>query len=60
MTNQQRAEEILYRWACEEITTHNAKQDCGLLGFTIDFRQPDLGNFIIAETPAGHFVELEI
>jgi len=40
---------ILYAWACEQITTRHAKAACDSLGFTIDFRQADIGAYMEAD-----------
>ena len=39
-----KAEGILYRWACDQITTKAAKSACLKIGYEIDFRQADFGN----------------
>lgn len=39
-----KAETILYRWACEKLSTGCAKAALARLGFDVDFRQADLGN----------------
>ena len=44
-----KASGILYAWACDKITTHHAKAACASLGFTIDFRQADIGAYMEAE-----------
>lgn len=43
-----KASEVLYQWACEKMDTKVAKQQCLDLGFSIDFRQPDRGGFMMA------------
>lgn len=43
-----KASEVLYQWACEKMDTKAAKQACLDLGFSIDFRQPDRGAFMVA------------
>ena len=48
MNNQQHAEKVLYIWACGELSTAQAKAKCLKLGYQIDFRQPDNGNWIEA------------
>lgn len=53
------AENILYMWACDEITTSHAKRATRHLGFTIDFRQADIGNEIEVEY-LGQLVMLEV
>ena len=42
------AESILYDWACGKVTTARAKRLCQSLGFQIDFRQADKGNWLDA------------
>lgn len=49
MTRYNTASDILYRWACDLITTKDAKKLCKeLAGFEIDFRQPDIGAYVQA------------
>lgn len=40
------ASDILYDWACGKTETHKAKILCEKLGFQIDFRQPDRGDWM--------------
>lgn len=42
------AENILYGWACDTIETRNCKAELLKLGFDVDFRQPDRGNWVEA------------
>jgi hypothetical protein len=53
------AECILYAWSCCEVSTTHAKRAAKLLGFTIDFRQADIGNEIEAEY-LGQLIILEV
>ena len=48
MNNQQHAENVLYAWACGELSTAQAKAQCLKLGYQIDFRQADTSNLIEA------------
>ena len=54
------ASSILYRWACDKITTREAKKQCKrLAGFDVDFRQPDIGAYVHAfDIASGNFVEI--
>lgn len=55
------ASTVLYLWACDTITTEQAKQDTRTLGFEIDFRQADVSNTMIAHDTFNSYrlVELE-
>ena len=55
------AESVLYKWACGEIPTSDAKASCEFYGFKIDFRQSDDNNFIEAlYVPSGRYITLEV
>lgn len=54
------AEAILYDWACGNLETAHAKRAVSALGFTVDFRQADVGNWLDAEYRDGSFVTLYI
>ena len=62
------AESVLYKWACGEITTSDAKASCEFYGFKINFRQKNIGrhtgrtdNFIEAfYVPSDMYITLEI
>lgn len=59
--NKAAAEALAYDWACERITTGEAKSGLKALGYDVDFRQPDLGNWLeAAEIASGKFVRLEV
>ena len=54
------AEIILYDWACGNLETSHAKRGVSALGFTVDFRQADVGNWLDAEYRDGSAVTLYI
>jgi len=54
------AELILYDWACGNLETPHAKRAVAALGFSIDFRQADIGNWLDAEYRDGSAVTLYI
>ena len=54
------AERVLYRWACGHFTTKNVKASCQALGFTIDFRQADVGACLEAIYSDGSTITLEV
>lgn len=59
--NTHRAEEVLYSWACNNMSTAEAKSTLRKLGYDVDFRQPDLGHRMEAiEIATGEIVCLEI
>lgn len=46
MNREDLATDILYSWACEHTNTADAKRDLLDIGYSVDFRQADLGNII--------------
>jgi hypothetical protein len=54
------AESALYNWACGNFTTKNVKHHCEALGFTIDFRQPDAGDWMEAFYSDGSAITLRV
>jgi hypothetical protein len=54
------AEAILYDWSCGNLETAHAKRAVAALGFTVDFRQADMGNWFEAEYRDGSFVILYV
>lgn len=54
------AEAILYDWACGNLKTAHTKRAIAALGFTADFRQADIGNWIDATYRDGSSVTLYI
>tara|TARA_R110000787_G_scaffold134878_1_gene247252 strand:+ start:259 stop:462 length:204 start_codon:yes stop_codon:yes gene_type:complete len=54
------AESALYNWACGNFTTKNVKHHCAALGFTIDFRQPDAGDWMEATYSDGSAITLKV
>tara|TARA_R100000995_G_scaffold84373_1_gene62838 strand:- start:1161 stop:1352 length:192 start_codon:yes stop_codon:yes gene_type:complete len=54
------ASDILYRWACDLIPTIDAKsQILALADFEVDFRQPDVGDYVDAlDRVSGVFVRI--
>tara|TARA_R110000744_G_scaffold152222_2_gene266098 strand:- start:1005 stop:1235 length:231 start_codon:yes stop_codon:yes gene_type:complete len=54
------AESALYNWVCGNLTTKNVKHQCEALGFTIDFRQADIGAWVQATYSDGSAITLEV
>lgn len=54
------AEAILYAWACGQVETPLAKRAVAALGFNVDFRQADRGNWVDAQYRDGSSVTLYI
>jgi hypothetical protein len=54
------AESALYNWACGNFTTENVKHHCKALGFTIDFRQADIGDWMEATYLDGSAITLRV
>ena len=50
------ASNILYRWACDRITTREAKKQClRFAGFNIDFRQPQMAYMEAFDADTGDY-----
>jgi hypothetical protein len=56
-----RPEDILFAWACDKISTDQAKGDLWDLGYAVDFRQADVGATIEAlNLETNEYVVFEI
>lgn len=52
--------EILFRWACDRITTREAKRLCSKMRFDIDFRQREAAYMEAFDADTGDYFEIYV